>query len=170
MQLELQRHFPQIGGAAIDGQAAPAAPAGDTGNDPPRAVPGAGDASPMRDGALPLGAGFSLVGLDGGNAPDAPRAGTPYRFAPAVTPAIQYFPVEGPTDGARYFWPDVRPNNTGVSAGLAYSPWRRTVADPPLLDLRFAARYAANKEFSGAVRGAGGGNTLVLSLWGALRF
>jgi hypothetical protein len=175
VQQDLERHFPQVGGGGLNPGQAAAAPdgfAGIAGGTVPmgiNSVPAAGE-QPISEMALPLGGGFSLQGMDGTKSSDTARGGAPNRFAVAVTPPIQYFPVAGPTNDVQYFWPDVRPNNSGVSAGLAYTPWTRPAPDLPFVNLGVGARYAPNKEFSGAVRGAGGNNTLVLSLWGALHF
>ena len=168
MQRDLERHFSRIATAGLDPGRAAAAPDGFI-SIAGGSVPATGE-QPTSEPFLPLGAGFSLLGMDGTNSSDPARGGASYRFTAPVTPAIQYFPAVGPTDDVQYFWPDVRPSSTGVSAGLTYTPWERPTSDLPFLDLRFGARYVANKEFSGAVRGAGGGNTLVLSLWGALHF
>jgi hypothetical protein len=175
MQHDLERHFPRIGTVGLNPGQPATVPGGFVAITDGKAPPAINfvsttDDQPTHGPSLPLGAGFSLLGLDGMSSSDPARGATPYRFAVAVTPAIAYFPVSGPSDDVQYFWPDVRPSSTGVSAGLAYTPWEQPTAGLPFLNLRFAARYAANKEFSGVVRGAGGGNTLVLSLWGALHF
>jgi hypothetical protein len=143
------------------------------GGDKPRIAIPAGDGLAQtlaHATALSLGAGFSLLGIGSLASSEPARAGTQSRFAVAVTPAIQYFPVAGPVDAVRYFWPDVPPSSNGVTAGLAYTPWQKPASTIEFLNLGFAARYSANKDLSGVVRGAGGGNTLVLSLWGALHF
>lgn len=176
VQKDLERHFLQLatsgtGTGPADSFAAIAAAGPNPGiTEAIKAAGGDPPQTPVRGMSLSLGAGFSLLNLDNSRPPGSLDAGTPYRFAAAVTPAIQYFPVAGPGDAVRYFWPDVRPGSSGVIAGLAYAPPEQPMSAIQLLNLRFAAQYAANKEFSGAVRGAGAGNTLVLTLWGALHF